>query len=54
MDMIGHDDPGTQLVLSEFGAPIDRIEDNLGNNGLPEEGGTVGLFSRRRHVLFPV
>jgi hypothetical protein len=33
-----------QLVLSEFGAPIDRIEDNLGNDGLPEEGGTAASF----------
>ena len=42
--MIGHDDPGMQLVLSEFGAPIDRIEDSLGNDGLPEESGTAASF----------
>jgi hypothetical protein len=36
-----------QLVLSEFGAPIYRIEDHLGNDGLPEEGGTGASFMQQ-------
>jgi hypothetical protein len=44
MSVIRHDDPGVQLVMSDLGAAVDRIEDHSGNGGLPEEGGATPSF----------
>ena len=44
MNVIRHDDPGVQLVMSNLGATIDRIEDHPGKGGLPEEGGATPSF----------
>lgn len=44
MNVIRHDAPGVQLIMSDFGATVDRIEDHSGNAGLPEKGGPTASF----------
>jgi hypothetical protein len=41
MNVIGHDDPRVQLIVSAPGAVFDRGKDLLSNGRLPEEGGSV-------------
>ena len=41
MDVVRHDHPGVDLIISDFRAILDRGKDELCNLGLPQESGAA-------------